>query len=127
MRPAAAVQLLLILVTMQAGNSLPIIQVKHLFHVFLQTQHHYESKDLALGKHYAAPLLKWCPGICLVSSRRGEGCVSLKKKKAGKFNAFFFQSSRYTSAFRVPRIKLAEIENSDRSCSLKTFLRNIFH
>lgn len=81
MRPAAAVQLLLILVTMQAGNSLPIIQVKHLFHVFLQTQHHYESKDLALGKHYAAPLLKWCPGICLVSSRRGEGCVSLKKKK----------------------------------------------
>lgn len=55
---AAVVQLLPIWVTMQAGNILPVIQVKHLFHVFLQTQHHYESKGLALGKHYAASLLK---------------------------------------------------------------------
>lgn len=58
---------------------------------FLQTQHHCKSKGLALGKHYAAPLLKCCPRICLVSPWRGEDWIT--PKKAGKFNVFFFQSS----------------------------------
>lgn len=57
MHPAAAGSLLLIRVTVQVGIILPIIQIKHLFHVFLQAQHHYKSKGLTLGKHYAAPLL----------------------------------------------------------------------
>lgn len=108
MHPAAAVQLVLVLVTVQAGNILPIVQVKHLFHGF---GFFFANSASSLIKGCSSDVLEYA--LCPPEGKRAVA----PKKTAEKLNAFFFQSSRCTSAFPVPCIKLAEIESSDRSCS----------
>lgn len=96
------------------------------FSCFFANSASLRLKGFGSGKALCSPLVKAMPWNvpCVLLEGRGL-CQS--EKKAGKFNAFSFQSSCYTSAFRVPRIKLVEIESSDRSLSLRIFLRNIFH
>lgn len=72
MHPAAAVQLVLVLVTVQAGNILPIIQVKHISHGGFFGN----SASLPI-KGCSSDVLK-----CVLCPPEGERAVALKKKNS---------------------------------------------
>lgn len=117
MHPAAAVQLVLVSVTVQVGNILPIIQVKHIFHGGFFGN----STSLPI-KGCSSDVLKYvlCPP-------EGERAVAVKKKNQQKNLMHSFSRAVIAHLpFQCHALSWLKLK-AQIGAALKTFLRNIFH